>query len=225
MKLFRSAFLWILFLTMTSVSCANEDLYSENSFEADLCVVKGRGGSMYFFTDKGLLLYPSETLDSTSISPGDRLMVTYVSLGVNGSYTIPGYTVKVVNMQQVLVRDVVSTTGSVAAKDLIWIVNDPFFGGGFLNFEFKYKYSNSEIKHGIYLVQDSISNGAIYLRFAHEANGDEAVNTASALASFPLSSFNGFSDADSLVIQHIIGGTLSSPLTATYSLALADTVQ
>jgi hypothetical protein len=225
MRTVLSSLLGILLLTITTVSCTDGD-FSENSFEADFCVVKGQGSWMFLLTDGGSLLYPTESLD-TSISPGDRFVVTYVSLSKSEySSDQQGYTVRVVNLQPVLVKDVNLSTDDVpvAANDLVWVVNSPFFGGGYLNFEFKYMYSDLSIKHGIYLMQDSIRNRSIYLRFTHEANGDAAISTASALASFPLSSISGMADADSLVIQSR-GGSQSSPRTITYSIALADTLQ
>ena len=71
--------------------------------------------------------------------------------------------------------------------------------------EFKLRYHNETIKHGVFLIADSTvtrQDGAtIYLTFKHNANGDGTNLLAASLVSFSLSSLPDLALADSLVVS------------------------
>ena len=202
-------------------ACTQED-YSLNT---ELCVVKKSGDlSLCLLSDQGNVLYPTSSLDAEIYKEGQRYNVTYKVM--EGSVSNQ---VNIFNMQPVLIKDAVSRalfTGSMG--DLVWLVSKPWIGGGYLNFEFSYGYSDSNIKHGIYLVQETSANGNagknIYLTFGHDANGDATEDKATALVSFPFTSVLGIQDADSLIVN-VLEGTVANPKQKTYRLAVPDEVK
>lgn len=201
---FNSYSILLVLALLATPSCMNEDLSNHTYYESAWCVVQGRGSQMAFFTDGKDILKPSESLDSTRFKAGDRYRVFFIFLGGQGSYsTVSGAKlVEISNLQPVFVENVMlhhNFTGAV--NDPVWLNNDqPFFGGGFLNFDFQFNSSDSGIKHDIHLLQDSLVNRKLYLRFGHDDNGDVTDKTTSALASFPTKSLKQASDADSLIV-------------------------
>lgn len=214
----------LLSLTLlTATACMNEDLNNSTYYESAWCVVQGRGNQISFFTDDKDILKPDESLDSIRFKAGDRYRVLYIPMENQSNYsTVSG--AKLVKIsgepQPVLVEEVMphaAFTG--AANDPIWLNDQPFFGGGFLNFDFQFRSSDPVIKHGIYLLQDSLVNRKLYLRFGHHANGDVTGSLAFALASFPTTGLKNASDADSLII--LMRNDISYH---SYRLALKDTL-
>jgi len=188
----------------TATSCMNYDMENYTYYESAWCVVQGRGSQVAFVTDDKGILKPSESLDSTRFKAGDRYRIVYILLGEQGNYsTVSGAKlVEIANLQPVFVEDVMLHSNfNGVVNDPIWLNDQPFFGGGFLNFDFQFNSSDTGIKHGIHLLQDSLVHRKLYLRFGHDDNGDVTNKTASALASFPTKSFKQASDADSLIIQ------------------------
>lgn len=187
----------------TTPSCSDQYMGNYTAFESAWCVVQGKGNQMAFFTDNKDILKPSQSLDSTRFKAGDRYRLFFIFLGNQGSYSSSSAKlVEIENLQPVFVADVLLRShfnGTV--NDPVWLNDKPFFGGGYLNFDFQFHSSDSGIKHGIYLLQDSLVNRKMYLRFAHDNNGDESNKAASALASFPTKSLNQASYADSLIIK------------------------
>ena len=214
----------LLVLAMLSATaCSDGNMSSNTYYESAWCVVQGRGSQISLVTDQKDILKPSESLDSTQYKAGDRYRVIYITLGNQGYYpTSSG--AKLVKItgepQPVLVEDVIqhgSFTGSV--NDPVWLNAKPFLGGGFLNFDFQFRNSHTGIKHGIHLLQDSLVNRKLYLKFGHHANSDVTGSFESALASFPTSGLQNASDADSLIIL-LQGDTHLQ----NYRLALRDTL-
>jgi hypothetical protein len=202
-----------------TTSCSKEDMNDYTHHESDWCVVQGRGSKLCFLADDQEILKPLEPLDSMRFLAGDRYWVYYVPIDTIGALT--GTLVQLENYQPVVVKDAVmagSFSGSI--NDIIWLNEDPFFGGGFLNMDFSYSRSGPDSEHGIHLLQDSISHRKIYMRFGHNAKGDSPVSTATALISFPISSINYRSVADSLVIRVL--ETMNAPIS--YTIALKDTL-
>jgi len=216
-----SVLLVLAMLTVTA--CSNEDLSNNTFYESAWCVVQGRGSQIALVTDQKVILKPSESLDSTQYKAGDRYRAIYITIGTQAYYstTSTAKIVKIVGeLQPVLVEDVIqhgSFTGSV--NDPILLNADPFFGGGFLNFDFQFSTSHTGIKHGIHLLQDSLVNRKLYMRFGHHANGDVNGTLESALASFPTNGLQNASDADSLIIF-----SQGDTRLQTYRLALRDTL-
>jgi hypothetical protein len=206
---------------ITTPSCSDQYMGNYTAFESAWCVVQGKGNQMAFFTDGKDILKPSESLDSTRFKAGDRYRLFFVFLGNKGSYSSSSAKlVEISNIQPVFVADALLRsrfTGTV--NDPVWLNDKPFFGGGYLNFDFQFRSSDSGIKHGIHLLQDSLVNRKIYLRFGHDNNGDEPNKTASALASFPTLSLNEASNADSLIIRWREENGYN-----TYRIALKDTL-
>jgi len=177
---------------------------------------------MAFFTDGKDILKPSESLDSTHFKAGDRYRVFFVFLG-NKEASMPDAAklVEISNLQPVFVENVMFHRNyNGAVSDPVWLNDQPFFGGGFLNFDFQFYSSVTGIQHDIHLLQDSIVNRKLYLRFVHDNNGDVTNKTASALASFPTQSFKQASDADSLIL--LLRDSSSDHL---YRMALKDTLR
>jgi len=197
----HTAFLALVLSTATS--CMNYDMENYTYYESAWCVVQGRGSQIAFFTDGKDVLKPSESLDSTRFKAGDRYRAFFIFLGGQGSYsTVSGAKlVEISNLQPVFVENVMLHSHfNGAVNDPVSLNDQPFFGGGFLNFDFQFNSSDSGIKHDIHLLQDSLVNRKLYLRFGHDDNGDVTDKTTSALASFPTKSLKQTSDADSLII-------------------------
>jgi hypothetical protein len=172
-------------------------------YQSDWCVVQGKGSQMALVTDEAELLKPTESLDSTRFKAGDRYRIIYIPLGMQGSYTsaTESQLVEVTSYQPVLVEDILQRATVVGTyNDPVWVNLDPFFGGGYLNFDFRFYSTETTIKHGIHLIQDSTVNKKIYVRFCHDANGDGTDKTASALASFPIRGLKNPNHADSLIV-------------------------
>jgi len=214
----------LLVLALLAIpSCMNEDLSNSTYYESAWCVVQGRGSQISFVTDNKDILKPDESLDSIRFKAGDRYRLLYIPMGNQSNYsTVSG--AKLVKIsgepQPVLVEEVMPHAAFTGAlNDPIWLNDQPFFGGGFLNFDFQFRSSNPHIKHGIHLLQDSLVNRKLYLRFGHHANGDVTGSLAYALASFPTTGLKNASDADSLII--LMRNDISYH---SYRLALKDTL-
>ena len=209
---------------LTATGCTNEGMSDYTYYESAWCVVQGRGSQISLLTDNKDILKPSESLDSMKYKPGDRYRILYITLANQAYYSVAS-NAKLVKIagepQPVLVEDVFQQglfTGVV--NDPVWLNTDPFFGGGFLNFDFQFRTSHLGVKHAIHLIQDSLVNRKLYLRFGHHANGDVSGSMESALASYPTTGLKQVSEADSLII--LIKGDLRFQ---TYRMALKDTLQ
>jgi NigD-like C-terminal beta sandwich domain len=221
-RIYSCSVLLVLAL-LCATSCSNEEMSNYTYYESAWCVVQGRSNQISLVTDQKDILKPSESLDSTQYKAGDRYRVIYITLGNQGYYSTSSGAklVKITGEPQpVLVEDVIqhgSFTGSV--NDPVWLNAKPFLGGGFLNFDFQFRNSHTDVKHGIHLLQDSLVNRKLYLKFGHHANGDVSGSLESALASFPTSGLQNASDADSLIILSQGDIRLQN-----YRLALRDTL-
>lgn len=188
----------------------------------ELCVVKELGNqSLYLLSDEGNILYPSSSLDSVKIKAGQRYRVTY-KIMVGDASKQEETVIQVAGMQPVLIKDAVSRVlFSGTINDQVWLVSKPRFGGDYLNFEFSFGYSNTNIKHGIHLVQDSTTHendvDIIYLTFGHDANGDSFQYKTSQLVSFPLTSIAGIHGTDSLIVT-VLEGEAGNPVKTNYRL-------
>ena len=223
MPKFKSYSVLLVLVLLTATACSVDNLNNNTYYESAWCVVQGRGSQIALVTDQKVILKPSESLDSTLYKVGDRYRVIYITLG-NQAYYSTASTAKLVKIagepQPVLVEDVIqhgAYTGSV--NDPVWLNAEPFFGGGFLNFDFQFRNSHTGIKHGIHLLQDSLVNRKLYLRFGHHANGDVNGSLESALASFPTTGLQNAMNADSIIILSQGDIRLQS-----YRLALRDTL-
>lgn len=203
-------------------ACSTEHLDNYTLYDSAWCVVQGKGSQMALVTDDKGILKPSESLDSLRFKAGDRYRVIYIPLGTQGVnyYATGSSLVEITNFQPVLVEDVLlRSTFNGVVNDPVWVNTAPFFGGGFLNFDFQFYSSESNVKHGIHLLQDSLANRKLYLRFGHDANADGKIKVSSALASFPIRSLKHDSQADSLIIR--IKNEMTDKV---YRLALRDTL-
>ena len=196
----------LILLLILVCSCSQD----ETSYLTELCVVKERGNkSLYLFTDDGNVLSPSTSLDFSKYSEGERYRVTYIKMKSNVSSSKESL-IEIQYMLPVLIKDAIPRKDfSTKMKDPIWLTGQPWFGGGFLNFEFSFGFEKQEIKHGIFLVQDSSvykkDVNKIYLSFGHDANKDASRIMATALASFPVNSISDIKNADSLIINVLEG--------------------
>lgn len=191
------------FLLMLACAC-NQD---QTNYIVELCDVKERGDeSLYLLSDGGETLYTSSSSDLLNYTAGQRSRVTYIKLeGKNASKD--EVMIEVKYMLPVLIKDAISRESLKGViKDPVWLINQPWYGGGYLNFEFSYgDNESSEIKHEIQLVRDSIAPNKIYMTFGHNANGDVSQKNVTALASFPLTSISGYQSADSLIVKVLEG--------------------
>ncbi|MCX6309856.1 MAG: hypothetical protein NTY32_13885 [Bacteroidia bacterium] len=212
----------LVLVLLTASSCMESNLSENTYYESAWCVVQGRGSQIALITDAKEILKPSESLDSVRFKSGDRYRVFYIPLGNQSMYsTVSGSKlVEITSLQPVYVEEIRMHHAFIGTvNDPVWLNEDPFFGGGFLNFDFQFYSSDTGIKHGIHLLQDSLVGRKLYLKFGHDANGDAKTKTASALASFPTSSLEQAPDADSLIILIRDEATNHS-----YRLALKDTL-
>jgi len=187
----------ILFLLVCS--CSND----ETSYQTEFCVIEERGDqSLYLHSDSGYDLNPSSSLDATIYEAGQRFRVTYIEMGTTKTLT----DTKLIDVVDMLPVKIFKTLKSESqSNDPVWLVSNPWISGGFLNFEFSFGYQNSDKKHGIYLVKDSLVQGAkggkIYLSFRHDANKDGSSVMATAFASSSLILITDYQDIDSLIIN------------------------
>jgi len=215
--------LLLVLALLTATSCSNDYLSNNTINESAWCMAQGRGNQLSLITDDKSILKLSESSDSILFLTGLRYRVFYILLGDQGYYaSVPGSKlVKITDEQPVIVEDVILSslfTGSV--NDPVWRNDKPFFGGGFLNLDFQFLSSSSGILHGIHLLQDSLVNRKLYMKLGHFANGDVTGSRVSALASFPISSIQNASNADSLIILMLDDATHYN----SYGLALKDTL-
>jgi len=204
--LYNRNVLLVLLLALT-ISCSQD----ETMFMVELCTVKEKGDkSLYLLSDDGNVLFPSSSMDVSTYQSGQRFRVTYIKM--EGKTSSEGESiVDIKQMLPVLIKDVLSRdlfTGSV--NDPLWLIYRPWFGGGFLNFEFSFGSGvSTDIQHEVQLIQDStVQVGAtrkIFLTFGHDANGDVSEKNVTALVSFPLTSISDFSQADSLIVGVLEG--------------------
>ena len=221
-KLCKNSFTLIL-LIFLACSCSN----TETSYLVELCVVKERGDqSLYLLSDEGHILNPSSSLNAEKYVAGQRFRVTYIKMEGGVSLSKDESVIDIKYMLPVLIKDAVSAKDFTDKKinDPIWLVSQPWPGGGYLNFEFVYGRTDATVKqHGIYLVQDSLvhklNRYKIYLTFGHDANKDASSSKVTALASFPLNSITDIQRADSLII-HVLEGTKEN----IYKLAVTDVI-
>lgn len=216
-------FVFILLITIVlATGCSSDNMGNYTLYDSAWCVVQGKGTQITLLTDDKELLKPSESLDSMRFKAGDRYRVIYIPLGSKSYYSVASGAelVEVTSFQPVLVEDVIQRNAYVGtANDPVWVNAEPFFGGGFLNFDFQFYTSETGNKHGVHLLQDSLVNRKLYMKFCHDARGDSRNRTASALASFTLSSFQHLSNADSLIIT-----MKGENVAQSFRLALRDTL-
>lgn len=222
--MFRSqvSFALLVVALLTISACSNEELDIYTLYDSAWCVVQGKGNQMALVTDDKGILKPSETLDSLRFKAGDRYRVIYIPLATQGGhyYATGSSLVEITSFQPVLVEDVLQRSAfSGVVNDPVWVNTAPFFGGGFLNFDFQFYSTEGSVKHGIHLLQDSLVNRTLYLRFGHDANADGRTKVSSALASFSIGSLKHDSKADSLIIR-----IKSETMDKMYRLALRDTL-
>lgn len=189
---------FVLLIVLLS-SCSND----ETSYQTEFCVIEERGDhSLYLHSDNGYDLSPSSSLDASIYEAGQRFRVTYIEMG-SMKLLSDGKLIDVVDMLPVKIFT--SLESETKSEDPVWFVADPWISGGFLNFEFSFGYQNSDKKHGIYLVRDSIVQGSeggkVYLSFRHDANKDGTSVMATAFASSSLSLITESMDIDSLIFS------------------------
>lgn len=197
---------WMTICLLFVTSCS-ESVDITTTYQSDLCVVfSNAGNQVTLLTDEGEWLNPVTTNDSSYYKEGERLLVTYVRMK-SGSSSQGGWPVSVVDVMPVLVLPVKKSIQLTekSANSLIKLSKEPWFGGGFLNLEFNFKYDNPSIKHSIYLVYDSISQNAFgttgCLSFWHYPNGDAPKKVASTIVSFTGKTIEEMRLADSLAIH------------------------
>lgn len=221
MRRFKVGSVLLTLVLFFATACSNEDLGYYTYYDSAWCVVYGKGSQIALVTDNKGILKPSVLLDS-SFKAGDRYRIVYIPLGSQDkqSATTGAKLVEITSFQPVLVEDAILRADfNGVANDPVWVNTEPFFGGGYLNFDFRFKSSETGVTHGIHLLQDSLANRKLYLCFGHDANNDTQGKTTSALASFPIRSLKNSSLADSLIIQ-----MRDAVKTNTYRLALRDTL-
>jgi hypothetical protein len=204
----------LIFAVLLNTGCSDDYMDMTTSFQSDLCLVQQplRGAPLQLLSDPGVLLMPSAELDTNVYKAGERYLVTYIpmdSTGVSSNKltAVSGRPVRIVDMQPVLVKPILNRadTLDLQGPDPVKLTTSPWLGGGFINLEFLLRFNNENIKHGVWLVADSMvhADGATvaYLSFLHNANGDASTKVATSLVSFPLNTLPGIDGADSLVVS------------------------
>ncbi|MCK9310697.1 MAG: hypothetical protein M0P26_00300 [Bacteroidales bacterium] len=190
-------------LVMIVYAC-NQD---EVNYTVELCDVyeETGNGTLYLISDAGNTLNTSTALD-TAYKPGQRFKVTYIKL--EGDNVLKNEaTIEVKFMMPVIVKDAVTSSSCKEIfADPLWLIDKPWYGGGYLNFEFSYRKNDAiKIMHDTRLVQDSLAHRKIYMTFGHNAHGDISKKSVTALVSFPLISIPDLPLADSLILNVLEG--------------------
>jgi hypothetical protein len=196
----------LLIVGVSFTNCESNDL--ENSFKTSLCVVKQASGSSssYLLLDNGAILNSDVVLDSTLYLANTRYLVTFILLdeSVQSIDSAIEYPVKILEMQPVLIKTIVpmADTLSVSDADPVNIQKTPWFGGGYINIDFIFRFYETTSKHKIWLTADSLVQEGdktyYYMSFVHHAAGDLTTNISSSLLSFDYADMTSLSQADSI---------------------------
>lgn len=191
------------------LSCSSGDYLMETSYVSGLCIVKG-DQPVSLLSDDGMILNPVSSDDLEGFIDGDRVLVTYNIVGEGQNLSKDNYQVKIYDIQAVPILDVIDRSELDAnIEDPVWLLSKPWIGGGFMNIEFSFGHSDSNIKHGIYMVYDKFEtrNGKniIYLTFGHNAKGDSSTTNSPAFTSFRIESIENFQKADSVIVSVLEG--------------------
>jgi len=199
-------FCWMTVCVLLMTACG-DSVDISTTYQSVLCVVvSNTGNQVTLLTDEGERLNPVTAADSSLYKEGERLLVTYVRMK-SGAASQDGLPVSVVDVMPVLILPVKKSVqmAEKSATSPVSLSKVPWFGGGFLNLEFHFKYDNPQIKHSVFLVYDSICPTArgttAYLSFRHYPNGDAAKTVTSTIVSFTGKTVEELRSADSLVIH------------------------
>jgi|GEM_PF-1354361 len=217
-----------LYAACLLLTACSEDFDLTTAFKTGLCtVVVSSGEPLYLMEDDGLLLNPVTELDSTVYLPGNRYLVTYILMDTMSSVYSGNSSLKarILDMQYVMIKDALvrSDTLSATGDDAVNFLQDPWFGGAYLNVNFSLRYNDEDIKHSVWLICDSTieeqGSTNMYLSFLHNANGDSPAKTTVSLISFNYYYLPQFAETDSLFIRVKEWMSDSSTLYTTYRIA------
>lgn len=194
------SFLPFLALIIAMSSCSKDDSLSVE-YRYDFCtVVKDTENEIIFVTDDSLQLLPVNNINMSKIKNGERYSVLYNILGLkyNGFYRI-----NVSDIQPVVLKDIADSLNR--ESDYVEVITS-WVGGSYINIKFSFKYYNNNIKHDIWLSDDSLAETPegkkiIYLDFGHSQNGDAAIKETVGYASFNMESIENLQNADSIILK------------------------
>lgn len=194
LRFYLVAFMLAFLLMPLLQSCVDNDNKLSSRFT--IGTLKIIEGNEYFFNlDEGDKMYPSDTsyIHNYALIDGQRVFIHFLPLEED----VPGYeyNVKLIQLQNILTKDIIPLTEETAdsiGNDRVNI-STPWISGNYLNIEYQYYHSNNEAKrHMLNLVMNETPDapapeeGYINLEFRHNAYDDEQRTTGWGIISFKL---------------------------------------
>lgn len=194
LRFYLVAFMLAFLLMPLLQSCVDNDNKLSSRFT--IGTLKIIEGNEYFFNlDEGDKMYPSDTsyIHNYTLIDGQRVFIHFLPLEED----VPGYeyNVKLIQLQNILTKDIIPLTEETAdsiGNDRVNI-STPWISGNYLNIEYQYYHSNNEAKrHMLNLVMNETPDapapeeGYINLEFRHNAYDDEQRTTGWGIISFKL---------------------------------------
>lgn len=194
LRFYLVAFMLAFLLMPLLQSCVDNDNKLSSLFT--IGTLKIIEGNEYFFNlDEGDKMYPSDTsyIHNYTLIDGQRVFIHFLPLEED----VPGYeyNVKLIQLQNILTKDIIPLTEETAdsiGNDRVNI-STPWISGNYLNIEYQYYHSNNEAKrHMLNLVMNETPDapapeeGYINLEFRHNAYDDEQRTTGWGIISFKL---------------------------------------
>lgn len=194
LRFYLVAFMLAFLLMPLLQSCVDNDNKLSSRFT--IGTLKIIEGNEYFFNlDEGDKMYPSDTsyIHNYTLIDGQRVFIHFLPLEED----VPGYeyNVKLIQLQNILTKDIIPLTEETAdsiGNDRVNI-STPWISGNYLNIEYQYYHSNNEAKrHMLNLVINETPDapapeeGYINLEFRHNAYDDEQRTTGWGIISFKL---------------------------------------
>lgn len=196
-----------LILIISLLSCNYDNLMPPQQGEtwlSGLCVAVPHDDLPYaLLLDKGDLIVYSDQPES-NVKIGNRYSIYYSLVKPKQQDAIRE--AKIANMIPVTTIPLTypdSADSFTGQADPIEIIQPFWLGGNFINVEFKFKMSDSKIKHTLKLLYTAFNeeNKELQLDFIHLANGDLPEQELPAIVSFPLNSIQEFNSSDTVLIR------------------------
>lgn len=207
MKSFRNKLLPLAVILLSLISCSNDYGLMESAGEtwlSGLCVAVPYEGRPYVLQmDKGDKIVASGDPES-NVKIGSRYSVYYSLIKPKQEDEVREAEIaRMIPVTTIPLTYPDSAKTSSAQGDPIEITKAFWLGGDFINVEFNFKISDSQIKHSLKLYYTSFDeeNKELKLDFIHLANGDQPEQDLPAIVSFPLKSIHEFNQADTILIR------------------------
>lgn len=194
LRLYLAALMLVAVAMPLLQSCMDNDEKSQSRFTIGTLQII-QDNEYFFKLDEGDKMYPSDTtyIHDYTLIDGQRVFIHFLPLEED----MPGYeyNVKLIQLQNILTKDIIPLTEETAdsiGNDRV-NVYQPWISGDYLNIEYQYFHSNDKDKrHMLNLVINQTADapeneeGYINLEFRHNAYNDEQRTTGWGIISFRL---------------------------------------